>query len=348
MDLGQSSILVTGAAGYIGSHCAKYLMEQGFNVVVIDNLSLGNMGAIKVLEGVAANLCATGAARGGVGFKFYKADISDTEAVGAVFKENKIDAVVHFAAFSQVGESVLDPLKYYINNTAKTALFLKEMLNAGVKKIVFSSTAAVYGEPEVMPILETAPLAPINAYGGSKLMIEKILLEESRAHDLKSAILRYFNVAGADKDGLLGEVHNPETHLVPNVLTPLTAGGGATFKLFGTDYPTPDGTCVRDYIHVEDLARAHYLALIKLFEGAPTGVYNLGASAGYSVREVYDTCCEITGKEIPLEITPRREGDPPTLIASNEKAAAELGFAPEQSLKDMVESAWNWVQNPKF
>ncbi len=336
----HSSILVTGAAGYIGSHCAKFLMEKGFNVVVVDNLSLGNSGAIKALLRVSGESC--------VKFKFYEADISDVSAMGKVFSENKIDAVVHFAAFSQVGESVLDPLKYYINNTGKTAIFLKEMLNAGVKKIVFSSTAAVYGEPEEMPIQESAPLCPINPYGGSKLMIERILLAESRAHDLKSAILRYFNVAGADKDGLLGEVHNPETHLVPNVLAPLLAGNGNTFKLFGTDYPTPDGTCVRDYIHVEDLARAHYLALIKLFEGAPTNIYNLGSSKGYSVREVYDACCEATGKEIPLEIAPRRDGDPPTLIASNEKAASELGFTPEKSLKDMVESAWNWVQNPQF
>lgn len=340
MDSGQSSILVTGAAGYIGSHCAKFLIEQGFNVTVIDNLSLGNMGAIKALEGVAAQKKAA--------FKFYEADISDVEAVSGIFEENKIDAVVHFAAFSQVGESVLDPLKYYINNTAKTAIFLKEMLNAGVKKIVFSSTAAVYGEPEEMPIRETASLCPINAYGGSKLMIERILLAESRAHDLRSAILRYFNVAGADKDGLLGEVHNPETHLVPNVLTPLLQGGGNKFKLFGTDYPTPDGTCVRDYIHVEDLARAHYLALIKLFKGADTDICNLGSSRGYSVQEVYDACCEVTGKEIPLEIAPRREGDPPTLIASNAKAGRDLDFTPEKSLKDMVESAWNWVQNPKF
>lgn len=340
MHLGQSSILVTGGAGYIGSHCAKFLMEQDFNVTVIDNLSLGNMGAIKALEGVAAQK--------GVAFKFYEADISDVETVSGIFGGSKIDAVVHFAAFSQVGESVLDPLKYYINNTAKTAIFLKEMLNADVKKIVFSSTAAVYGEPEEMPIKETASLCPINAYGGSKLMIEKILLAESRAHDLRSAILRYFNVAGADKDGLLGEVHNPETHLVPNVLTPLFKGGNNKFKLFGTDYPTPDGTCVRDYIHVEDLARAHYLALIKLFEGAPTNICNLGSSRGYSVREVYDACCEVTGKEIPLEIAPRREGDPPILIASNEKAASELGFTPEKSLKDMVESAWHWVQAPKF
>ncbi len=331
----SSAILVTGAAGYIGSHCAKFLIEKSFNIVVIDNLSLGNSGAIKALESVAA-------ARG-TSFKFYEADISDNSAVSRVFKENKIDAVVHFAAFSQVGESVLDPLKYYINNTAKTAIFLKEMLAADVKKIVFSSTAAVYGEPEEIPILETTPLCPINPYGGSKLMIEKILLAESRAHDLKAAILRYFNVAGADKDGLLGEVHNPETHLVPNVLAL-----DKTFKLFGTDYSTPDGTCVRDYIHVEDLARAHYLALMNLFKGASSDIYNLGSNKGYSVREVYDACCNATDKKIPLDIAPRRDGDPPTLIASNEKANKKLGFTPEKSLDDMVKSAWKWVQNPKF
>lgn len=339
-DVKNKNILVTGGAGYIGSHTAKFLIENGYNVVVLDNLSLGKDGAIEQLEHIAE--------KNNSKFKFYKVDLADTSSVGGILKDNKIDAVVHFAAYSLVGESVKDPMKYYINNTGKTAMLLNEMIKANVKKIVFSSTAATYGNPDETPIKETTPQNPINPYGSSKLMIEKMMDDEDKANDLKSIRLRYFNVAGAATDGALGEAHDPETHLIPNVLKPLTMGNGNTFKLFGTNYPTPDGTCVRDYIHVEDLARAHYLALEKLFDGGETSVYNLGSGKGYSVKEVYDTCCKVTGKEIPLEIQGPREGDPPTLIASNEKAEKELGFKPEKTLEDMISTAWNWIKNPKF
>lgn len=336
----NKNILVTGAAGYIGSHCAKFLLENGYNVTALDNLSLGHLGAIKQLENIANEKKRE--------FKFHEIDLDETDKVGEILKD-KIGAVIHFAAFSQVGESVKNPLKYYINNTGKTALLLNEMIKADVKKIVFSSTAAVYGIPDEIPIQETAVSNPINPYGKSKLMIEKIMDAEDKANGLKSISLRYFNVAGASSDGKLGEVHNPETHLIPNVLKTVASDDkGATFKLFGDDYDTRDGTAIRDYIHVEDLVYAHFLALKKLLKENISGVYNLGSSKGCSVKEVYDVCCQVTGKNIPLEIQGRREGDPPILVASNEKAEKELKFKPEKSLEDMILSAWNWALNPKF
>ncbi len=340
----KKNILVTGGAGYIGSHTAKFLLENGYNIVVIDNLSLGNKGAVKELSKIAKENNAK--------FKFYEVDLSQKDKVGKILKNNNIEAVVHFAAFSQVGESMKDPLKYYMNNTGKTAMLLDEMVKNGVKKIVFSSTAATYGAPDVPIIEETTAQKPINPYGVSKLMVEKIMDDADQAHGLKSVRLRYFNVAGASSDGRLGEVHNPETHLIPKLLEPIAArmqGKEAPpFKMFGTDYPTKDGTAIRDYIHVEDLANAHFLALKRLFNGGDTAFYNLGTGSGSSVKDVYESCKRVTKQEIPLEISPRRAGDPPVLIASNKKATKELGWAPKKTLDDMISSAWNWMQNPKF
>ncbi len=340
----KNDILVTGASGYIGSHTAKHLLENGFDVVAVDDYSLGNLEASKELKKIAQE--------NGRNYTSYVADISDRPVMSKILKDNGVDAVVHFAAYSQVGESVKNPYKYYLNNTAKTTVLLDEMNKAGVDKIVFSSTAATYGEPDEIPIKETTTQKPINPYGKSKLMIENIMDDADKAYGLKSIRLRYFNVAGSATDGKLGEEHNPETHLIPNILYAAKAQeagvGGKPFKMFGTDYPTPDGTCVRDYIHVEDLARAHGLALNKLLAGGETAYYNLGSGSGYSVKEVYETAKEVTGVDIPLVVEDRREGDPPTLIASNEKAKEELGWEPKKSLKDMISSAWNWIKNDSW
>lgn len=339
-NMNRKNILVTGASGYIGSHTAKYLLENGYDVVSIDNLAIGNPEVTKELKKIAKE--------NGAKFKAYVADISQRDVIQKILKSNKIDAVVHFAAYSQVGESVKNPYKYYINNTAKTAILLDEMRKAEVNKIVFSSTAATYGEPDEIPIKETTPQKPINPYGKSKLMIENIMDDADKAYGLKSIRLRYFNVAGASSDTRLGEEHNPETHLIPNILYAAKAQQkgieGNPFKLFGTDYPTPDGTCVRDYIHVEDLAKAHALALEKLLNGGQTSFYNLGSGSGYSVKEVFDTAEKVTGVKIPVIEEDRRAGDPPVLVASNEKAKKELGWAPEKTLEDMIQSAWNWIK----
>lgn len=336
-------ILVTGAAGYIGSHTAKYLLENGFNVVSVDNYELGNKEASEELKKIAKEQNAY--------FNAYDADISERNVMAEIFKKEDPSAVVHFAAYSQVAESVKNPYKYYINNTAKTTALLDEMKKANVDKIVFSSTAATYGMPETMPIKETDEQKPINPYGKSKLMIENIMDDADKSDGLKSVRLRYFNVAGSSSDTRLGEEHNPETHLIPNILRAAlhqkNGEDGKPFKMFGNDYPTPDGTCVRDYIHVEDLARAHALALNKLLAGGETSVYNLGSGSGYSVQEVYDTTKKVTGIDIPLVVEGRRAGDPPTLIASREKAEKELNWRPEKSLEDMISSAWSWIlKNP--
>ncbi len=337
------NILVTGAAGYIGSHTAKYLLENGFNVVSVDNYELGNKEASEELKKIAKEQNAY--------FNSYNADISERKIIAEIFGKENISAVVHFAACSQVAESVRNPYKYYINNTAKTTILLDEMKKANIDKIVFSSTAATYGMPENMPIKETDEQKPINPYGKSKLMIENIMDDADKADGLKSVRLRYFNVAGSSSDTRLGEEHNPETHLIPNILRAAlhqqNGEVGKPFKMFGNDYPTPDGTCVRDYIHVEDLARAHALALGKLLAGGETSIYNLGSGSGYSVQEVYDTTKKVTGIDIPLVLEGRRDGDPPTLIASCEKAGRELNWHPEKNLEDMIATAWNWVlKNP--
>ena len=260
-----------------------------------------------------------------------------------VFKKHEIEAVVHFAAYSQVAESMKNPQKYFSNNVDGTVNLLKSMIENGVKRIVFSSTAATYGEPIYTPIDENHPQKPINPYGETKLKIEKIMDEYDKSFNLKSVRLRYFNVAGADNRARIGEWHEPETHLIPNILKS-TFGCGKTFQMFGTDYDTIDGTCVRDYINVEDLAKAHVLALDYLEKGGETNFFNLGTNNGNSVKEVFSVCEKVTGEKIPVDIQPRREGDPAILVADNQKAKKVLGWVPEKTLEDSILSAYNWAK----
>ncbi|MCM1010577.1 MAG: UDP-glucose 4-epimerase GalE [Fusobacterium sp.] len=319
-------ILVTGGAGYIGSHCVLKLKETGEEVVVFDNLSTGHIETIEKL-----------------GVEFVQGDLRNSADIQGVFDKFNIDAVVHFAAFSQVGESVKEPYKYFQNNVCGSLNLLDAMVKHDVKKIVFSSTAATYGEPVYTPIDENHPQKPINPYGETKLTVEMIMDDFDKAYGLKSVRLRYFNVAGADEAGRIGEWHDPETHLIPNVLK-AAFGSGKTFKLFGDDYNTKDGTCVRDYIDVNDLIDAHLLALKYLQNGGETNVFNLGTKTGSTVKEVFAACEDVTGMEIPLEICPRREGDPATLVADNSKALATLGWNPSRTLENSVQSAWAWEQ----
>ena len=323
-------ILVTGGAGYIGSHLVMALLEQGKDVIVFDSLELGHIEIIETLKQYG-NL------------KFIKGNLKNLDDIRGVFLLNKdIEAVVHFAAYSQVAESVKNPQKYYYNNVYGTLNLLNAMLEFGVKKIVFSSTAATYGEPVYTPIDERHPQNPINPYGNSKLMIEKIMDDYDKAYGLKSVRLRYFNVAGADSNARIGEWHEPETHLIPNVLK---ATDDKSFKMFGTDYNTVDGTCVRDYINVEDLAAAHIKALDYLKNGGETNYFNLGTKDGNSVKEVFAVCESIKGQSIPLEIYPRREGDPATLVADNSKAKSVLNWQPEHDLIYSVKTAFEWENN---
>lgn len=319
-------ILVTGGAGYIGSHLVMALLEKGEDVIVFDSLELGHAETIETLKKYG-NL------------KFVKGNLKNLDEIRGAFLVNKIDSVVHFAAYSQVAESVKNPQKYYYNNVYGTLNLLNAMLEFGVKKIVFSSTAATYGEPVYTPIDEKHPQQPINPYGNSKLMVEKILDDYDKAYGLKSVRLRYFNVAGADSKARIGEWHEPETHLIPNVLK---AKEDKVFKMFGTDYDTIDGTCVRDYINVEDLAQAHIKALEYLNDGGKTNFFNLGTTEGNSVKEVFTACEEVKGTTIPLEICPRRGGDPATLVADNKKAKEILGWIPQHDLKDCIKSAYEW------
>ncbi len=319
-------ILVTGGAGYIGSHLVMALLEKGEDVIVFDSLELGHAETIETLKKYG-NL------------KFVKGNLKNLDEIRGVFLVNKIDSVVHFAAYSQVAESVKNPQKYYYNNVYGTLNLLNAMLEFGVKKIVFSSTAATYGEPVYTPIDEKHPQQPINPYGNSKLMVEKIMDDYDKAYGLKSVRLRYFNVAGADSKARIGEWHEPETHLIPNVLK---AKEDKVFKMFGTDYDTKDGTCVRDYINVEDLAQAHIKALDYLNNGGETNFFNLGTTEGNSVKEVFTACEEVKGATIPLEICPRRGGDPATLVADNKKAKEVLGWIPQHDLKDCIKSAYEW------
>lgn len=319
-------ILVTGGAGYIGSHLVMALLEKGEDVIVFDSLELGHAETIETLKKYG-NL------------KFVKGNLKNLDDIRGVFLVNKIDSVVHFAAYSQVAESVKNPQKYYYNNVYGTLNLLNAMLEFNVKKIVFSSTAATYGEPVYTPIDENHPQSPINPYGNTKLMVEKIMDDYDKAYGLKSVRLRYFNVAGADSKTRIGEWHDPETHLIPNVLK---AKEDKVFKMFGTDYETKDGTCVRDYINVEDLAQAHIGALEYLKNGGKTNFFNLGTTEGNSVKEVFEACETIKGSKIPLEICPRRGGDPAILVADNKKAKEILGWKPEHDLKDCIETAYLW------
>ena len=328
-------ILVTGGAGYIGSHCVLRLLRDGKDVVIFDSLELGHKEIVDRLSSVVAPGKVVG---------FVKGDLKDPADIRFVFDNYDIDAVVHFAAYSQVAESMQNPQKYYRNNVYGTLNLLDAMLSANVKRIVFSSTAATYGEPEYVPIDENHPQRPINPYGNSKLMIERIMDDYDRAYGLRSVRLRYFNVVGADGSGLIGEWHDPETHLVPNILKS-KIGQGKEFSMFGTDYPTRDGTCVRDYIDVTDLIDAHILALDYLEKGGRTDYFNLGTNDGSTVREVFSVCEEVVGSSIPLKECPRRPGDPATLIADNGKAKRVLGWEPKHTLRDSVTSAWDWERS---
>lgn len=321
-EFSMDTILVAGGAGYIGSHMAALLAERGYQVIVADNLSTGHRGAVKTA-------------------KFMVGDIRDAAFLDRVFTENRIDGVINFAAFSLVGESVADPLKYYANNVAGSISMLTAMKKYGVDKIVFSSTAAAYGEPEKQPIEEQDRTEPTNPYGASKLAIEGLLKWCSRAYGIRYAALRYFNAAGANTQAGIGEDHDPESHLIPLVMK-TALGQRGHIGIFGEDYPTPDGTCIRDYIHVQDLAEAHLLALAHLEKGGENGIFNLGSGAGYSVKEIVETARRITGREIPARSEPRRAGDPSILIASSKKAAEILGWKPLRGLDEIISDAWIW------
>lgn len=324
-------ILVTGGAGYIGSHCVMALLEQNNDVVIFDNLSTGHIETVETLKKYGP-------------VEFQKGDLTNFDDINSVFKNYDIDKVVHFAAFSQVGESVVNPQKYYINNVCGTINLLRAMLENNVKKIVFSSTAATYGEPVYIPIDEKHPQNPINPYGQTKLIIEKIMDDYDKAYGLKSVRLRYFNVAGADSKSRIGEWHDPETHLIPNILKS-TFNNGKTFQMFGNDYGTKDGTCVRDYINVEDLAQAHLLALKYLDNGGETNYFNLGTNDGNTVKEVFSACEKVTEKTIPVEIKPRRAGDPASLVADNNKAKESLNWKPQHTLDESIASAYTWEKS---
>ena len=326
------SILVTGGAGYIGSHCVIALMDAGYDVVVFDNYGTGHEETCRALSEVKSK---------GRLVSYVEGDLLNKGDIDTLFGSQDIDGVIHFAAFSQVAESMKDPSKYYRNNVCGTLNLLDSMREHGVDKIVFSSTAATYGEPEYTPIDEGHPQRPINPYGSSKLMIERIMDDYDMAYGLRSVRLRYFNVAGADSQGRVGEVHEPETHLIPNILKSVK-GEGKVFRMFGTDYPTRDGTCIRDYVNVEDLADAHILALKYLEDGGKTDFFNLGTNSGSSVKEVFDSCRRITGKEIPLQEEGRRPGDPAVLIADNTKAKRVLGWEPRRTLDDSIRTAYQW------
>jgi len=317
------SILVTGGAGYIGSHTAAELLARGENVIVLDSLQTGHRQAV-------------------LSDRYYQGDIRDTALLDQIFGEHEIEAVIHFAASSLVGESVMDPLKYYDNNVVAAQRLLAAMHRHGVNKIVFSSTAATYGEPKRTPIEETDPTEPTSPYGETKLAIERMLAWCDRAYGIRSVSLRYFNAAGAHPEGWIGEDHTPETHLIPIVLQ-VALGQREHVSIFGDDYPTPDGTCIRDYIHVMDLAQAHFLALQRLRNTGESGIYNLGNGTGFSVKQIIEKCREITGHPIPAVVSPRRPGDPAVLIASSRKAKQELGWTPQyEDVGTIIETAWKW------
>ena len=320
------AILVAGGAGYIGSHMVKDLIEHGYDVVVADNLSTGHKKAINPKA------------------KFYYGDIRDRAFLDRIFVNEEIEAVVHFAAFSIVPESMSEPLKYFDNNTSGMVTLLEAMRDFGVKYIVFSSTAATYGTPEHMPIKETDPQKPINPYGLSKLMMEQMMAWADKAYGIKFVALRYFNVAGAAPDGTIGEDHGPETHLVP-IIMQVAQGKRKELSIFGDDYDTKDGTNVRDYVHVVDLIDAHVLALKHLMETNKSDVFNLGTANGFSNLEILKAAIKVTGKDIPYTMGPRRGGDPDSLVADSTKAREVLGWKPEhENVEDIIASAWNWHQ----
>lgn len=317
------SILVTGGAGYIGSHCVAALIDRGVDVVVVDDLSKGHKEALK-------------------GGRFYLGSVADKEFLSSVFEKESIEAVIHFAAYSLVGESMQIPEQYFRNNVTAGLTLIETMIQYKVPYLVFSSTAATFGEPENIPIVETDRQVPTNPYGESKLIVEHMLRWCDQAHGLKYCALRYFNVAGARADGTIGEDHRPESHLIPLILQ-VAQGKRDKLSLFGTDYPTKDGTCVRDYIHVEDLIDAHMLALDYLRAGNPSTAFNLGNGQGFSNREIIEAARRVTGHPIPVSEEDRRPGDPATLIASSQKAMDVLGWKPKYTnVEDIIATAWKW------
>jgi UDP-glucose-4-epimerase GalE len=320
-------ILVTGGAGYIGSHTVRLLLEQGHDVTVVDNLSKGHRR--NVPEG-----------------RLHEMDISDTAALARLLADKGCDAVIHFAAFIAVGESMREPGRYFRNNVSGSLSLLEGMVQANVKHLVFSSTAAVYGNPAGSPILETFPIQPVNAYGESKVMVETLLGWWDQIHQLTSVCLRYFNACGAAPDGSLGEEHDPETHLIPLILRAVQTGKPIT--VFGADYPTADGTCTRDYIHVNDLAQAHILAVEYLIGGGASEKFNVGTGTGHTVMEMIRVVEEVTGKKVPYTVGPRRDGDPPALVASSDKLRSKLGWAPRYAdLRTIIDHAWKFAQRGK-
>ncbi|WP_421656497.1 UDP-glucose 4-epimerase GalE [Leptothermofonsia sp. ETS-13] len=328
MTFNQSTILVTGGAGYIGSHAVLALKQAGYEVVVLDNLVYGHR---ELVEDVLKVELVVG-------------DTCDRPLLDQIFATRNIAAVMHFAAYAYVGESVTEPAKYYHNNFIGTLTLLEAMLAASIKTFVFSSTCATYGVPNTVPIPENHPQNPINPYGATKLMIERVLQDFDRAYNFKSVCFRYFNAAGADPEGRLGEDHNPETHIIPLVLQ-TALGKRESVSIFGTDYPTSDGTCIRDYIHVTDLAQAHVLGLDYLLKGGETTVFNLGNGNGFSVKEVVEVAQQITGRTIKTVECDRRPGDPPALVGSSDHARTVLGWDPQYTdLHTIISHAWNWHQ----
>ena len=323
-------VLVAGGAGYIGSHCVRQLMAAGHEPVVLDNFAYGHRAAVPA------------------GVRLHEAGLADAAALDRIFAAERIDLVMHFAAFCYVGESVQTPLKYYLNNVSATYALLDSMLRHGVNKFVFSSTCATFGVPASLPLVEGMPQAPINPYGQTKLDVENALKALAHAKTISFAAFRYFNAAGAAEDGSIGEDHDPETHLIPLAIG-AAQGRRAALQVFGTDYPTPDGTCLRDYVHVDDLSRAHIAVFDKLAQPGAALFYNLGTGTPTSVLEVIRAVEKVTGLKVPVKYSPRREGDPPALYANSAKAQAELGWKPKfMSIGPIVETAWRWhAQKPK-
>jgi len=330
MSSKPSAILVTGGAGYIGSHTVRLLAESGEKIVVLDSLELGHRDSI-ISEGV----------------ELVVGEMGDPALIAGIFERFEITAVLHFAAYAMVGESVGEPLKYYRNNTAAPLVLLEAMRTHGTKHFIFSSTCATYGNPQFIPMDETHPQNPINPYGMSKLMLERVLKDCDHAYGIRHIILRYFNASGCSPDQAIGEDHTPESHIIPRTLMAIT-GEAPHVTVFGTDYPTPDGTCIRDYINVLDLAEAHALALAHLRKGGESGACNLGTGKGVSVREIITMAEEVTGQKVPVAYGPRREGDPPELVGNPAKAKELLGWeAKHRDPRVMIESAWAWLTGPR-
>lgn len=334
----MTAILVTGGEGYVGSHCAIALMDAGYDVAVFDNRSTGSESVRDAISAIRSDGSFLGTFQG---------DLLNPAEIDSAFRKWEIGAVIHIAASSQVAESVSNPSKYYRNNVIGTLNLLESMRSHDVDKMVFSSSAAIYGEPKYLPMDESHPQEPINPYGRTKLHIEHMMDDYDRAYGLRSVRLRYFNVAGADSQCRVGECHDPETHLIPNILES-TFDGGETFRIFGTDYETRDGTCVRDYVNVEDLADAHVLALRYLENGGSTDFFNLGTNEGSSVKEVFAACEKVTGRRIPLKAEDRRPGDPASLVADNRKAKAILGWNPIRTLDDSIRTAYAWEKKKRL